>query len=326
MKQTIVNNFYDISIPLKYQDTLKLCISNKTFNSLCNESYWQLKAQQNYGYDLKRVNSDYGNNNAKKYKWVERVMDTPDNMNILVDPYDSYFWNKKIDRDFGIVDAVGPNGNGTTVYSNLTRFESKTFIASTLIAMMKDNYPGLKQFLIRYGPEGILLYDRIPMSIPLQQDIQQMYVTDGDDRTFEYEDIFNKWINQGRFSDIYMYVERFNSYVDKVWNQEALYSLVNLLVQNNSFPIVVLELIAKVIYLLVENGEYFGKHKDVVIFQSLDYIIRTSSIPLVVAKYLIEPMDIASNHIMGVIARQIVRSPSNTDPQTRDYLKKYIQN
>lgn len=243
----LYNNFYTISIPLNFDDTIRLCRTSKNVSSLCTDNYWNRKAIENYQYDLRYA---VGRNNAEKYKWVEKNINiVPERAaemykidmitshkrpiknkatkvagNIIDARFESYFWNKKIERDFGIKNLypkskIARNGQveGAWLYRIIYRVSQDppayySWIENLITTAGEE---GLN-FIAKYGITGYWQTPKVILPIELQNDIKEAYNPKSDVK-INPGILIDKWLENKQYRYIGYFLKTFYT-VDDFWD------------------------------------------------------------------------------------------------------------
>lgn len=308
----LVINFDNISLSLKWEDVVNLSNTNKKLKSLCNENYWNNKAKQIYNYDLRYAE---GTRIIQKYSWLESCMNIPFNCIVGVDSYHNYFWNKKIEWDFGIINAVDQDGYASFVRDQLVSFKEKRFYNhANKLAICRAGYARFKNIIIQYGPKGII--NKLPpMPIQLQKDIENYYISTmlpDLDRGFIL--FCNKLIKENRIMDIMIYLDRYDS--DFCKNDMLA---IKILWNSDNLSIPMLQFASTLFSFCIEKGIRQGKSKQISTLNLLYKIICKGNATHIMVEYLINSLEVPLLAIKE-LTEQINKNPLHAKEETINYL------
>lgn len=218
---TLRNNFVRITTPFSYEDTIKFCNVNKQFLSLCNSNaYWNRKAKANYDFDLNKLDTHLSP--SMNYRELEKIMEgSIDDMRIMADnipKYTRYIWNKKIQNEFGIVDAIDEISNEDLFRLIYILLELSGKLPGNRmhvndVSFMKEVSPNSIKFIIQHG--GCFGIRNPVISKTKQNDIKFMFDNIQADNLLPL--LINKIVlNEKRYADmIYL--------LSHVYNQIGFY-------------------------------------------------------------------------------------------------------
>lgn len=303
------NDFYQISIPLDYEDTVKLCISNKELSKRCDDRYWVIKAKTNYDYDLQFA---YGKNNRDKYKWLED--------NILSHEFhnkntNSYFWNKYLQYHYELKNIIPPSYNmwdSSKVATYISRVYDGDANFAELLQLARDSKEFVQNYLVKYGTIG--LRDKRELPKRIQNTASEIFNGKSKDQLIEF-DMLLDWVQDERYDDVIIFLNEFNAN-DVSIRLSIMENIINPGDQDIDFTEEFLDFIAQ----LYDDATNIYERQQGISSKLFSHLLNQLSAPEPVISYLLNNVDIDQSDLK--YAYDQVNNETNEESFTtlRNYL------